>query len=99
MDLICSFDKTKNQHYFYRGKDCVENFCKILKELGTEIVIYEEKEMIRLTDEEIKSYREQRMGGFCFNKNKKKNLNFIIKTEIIVITPKNLEELLILIAI
>ena len=64
MDLICSFDKTKNQHYFYRGKDCVENFCKILKELGTEIVIYEEKEMIRLTDEEIKSYREQRNATY-----------------------------------
>ena len=35
---ICSFDNTKNKHYFYRGKDCVEKFYKDLKELETEII-------------------------------------------------------------
>ena len=35
---ICSFDNTKNKHYFYRGKDCIEKFCKDLKDLGTEII-------------------------------------------------------------
>ena len=25
---ICSFDDTKNRCYFYRGKDCIEKFCK-----------------------------------------------------------------------
>ena len=39
---ICSFDGTKNRRYFYRGKDCIENFCKDLKELGTEIINSEE---------------------------------------------------------
>ena len=24
LDLICSFDKTKNRHYFHRGKDLEE---------------------------------------------------------------------------
>ena len=33
---ICSFDNTKNKCYFFRGKDCIEKFCKDLKELGTE---------------------------------------------------------------
>ena len=28
--LICSFDDTKNKRYFYRGKDCIEKFCKDL---------------------------------------------------------------------
>ena len=28
---ICSFDDTKNRRYFYRRKDCIENFCKDLK--------------------------------------------------------------------
>ena len=28
---ICSFDDTKNRRYFYRGKDCIEKFCKNLK--------------------------------------------------------------------
>ena len=37
LSLICSFDEAKNKHYLYRGKDCIENFYKKLKELGTEI--------------------------------------------------------------
>ena len=32
LDLICSFDKTKTRHYLYRGKDCIENFCKRLEQ-------------------------------------------------------------------
>ena len=31
-----------------------ENFCKDLKELGMEIINFEEKEMISLTNKEIK---------------------------------------------
>ena len=90
---ICSFDDTKNRRYFYRGKDCIEKFCKDLKELGTEIINFEEKEMIPLTNKEIKSYEKQKVchickKKFCYDKNKK-------KSEIIVITPENLEELLI----
>ena len=41
LSLICSFDATENRYYLYRGKDCIENFCKKLKELGTEIINYE----------------------------------------------------------
>ena len=40
---ICSFDNTKNKHYFYRGKDCVEKFYKDLKELETEIINFKKK--------------------------------------------------------
>ena len=54
LSLICSFDATKSRHYFYRGKDCIENFCKKLKELGTEIINYKENEMISLADEQMK---------------------------------------------
>ena len=46
LSLICSFNTTKNRHYFYRGKDCIEIFCKKLKEPATEIINYKEKEMI-----------------------------------------------------
>ena len=28
----CSFGATKNKHDYYRGKDCMKNFCKKLKE-------------------------------------------------------------------
>ena len=54
LSLICSFDSTKNKHYVYRRKDCVDHFCRKLKELGTEIINYEKKDMISLTNEEIK---------------------------------------------
>ena len=74
--LICSFDDTKSKHYFYRLKDCIEKFCKDLKELGTEIINFEEKEMIPLTNKEIKSYEKQKVcyiceKKFCDDKNKK----------------------------
>ena len=47
----CSFDAAKNMHDCYRGKDCMERFCKDLKEDSTKIINYEKKEMIPLTDE------------------------------------------------
>ena len=65
MSLICSFDATKNRYYFYRGKDCIENFCKKLKELGTEIINCREKEMIPLTDGENKSYEKKKVCHIC----------------------------------
>ena len=48
----CSFDLTKNKLDYYGGKDCIEMFCKDLKEHSTKIINYEKKEMILLTDEE-----------------------------------------------
>ena len=62
-----------------------------------EIINFEEKEMILLTNKEIKSYEKQKVchickEKFCNNKNKK-------KSEIIAITLENLEELLIVNAI
>ena len=79
--------------YFYRGKDCIGKFRKDLKELRMEVINFEEKEMIPLTNNAIKSYEKQKVchickEKFCYDKNKK-------KSEIIVITPENLEELLI----
>ena len=67
----------KNRHYFYRRNNCIEKFCKNLKELGTEIISFEEKEMIPLTNKEIKSYETQKVSHickekFCNDKNKKK---------------------------
>ena len=58
---ICSFDDTKNKRYFYRGKDCIENFCKDLKELGKEIINFKKKEMKSLTNKEINSYEKQKV--------------------------------------
>ena len=38
-----SFDFTKNKLDFYRGKDCMERFCKKLKKHILKIINYEEK--------------------------------------------------------
>ena len=54
LSLNCSFDETKNRRKFYRRKDCIKKFCKDLKELATEIINYKDKEMVPLTDKEIK---------------------------------------------
>ena len=45
----CSFDKTKNKLDYYRGDDCMEKFCKDLREHATKIINYEKKDMIPLT--------------------------------------------------
>ena len=81
---ICSFDDTKTKRYFYRGKDCIEKFCKDLKELGTEIINFEKKEMIPLTNKEIKSYGKQKVcyiceKKFCDDKNKKSEYDLFHK--------------------
>ena len=39
----CSFDTTKNKLDYYRGKNCMKNFCLDLKEHATKIINYEKK--------------------------------------------------------
>ena len=54
----------------------MKRFCSELKELGTKIINYEQKEMIQLTDNENKYYEEQKecyicQKEFCYDKNQK----------------------------
>ena len=39
----CSFDPTKNKPDCYKGEDCIERFCKDLREHATRIINYEKK--------------------------------------------------------
>ena len=39
----CSFDKKENKLNNYRGKDCIEDLCKKLKENAMEIINHEKK--------------------------------------------------------
>ena len=100
----CSFDVTENKLECYRGEDCMERFCKDLRDHAMEIINYKEKEMILLTDEENKSYEKKKVCYICkrefsTDENDKMHLNYTIKSGIIVITPENLEKLLIVFAI
>ena len=47
-----SFDRTKNKLDYYRGKNCMKNFCLDLRKHSTKIINYEKKEMIPLTKKE-----------------------------------------------
>ena len=67
------------------------------------MINYVQKEMILLRGNGIKSQEKQKCHiskeGFVMIKIRKRNLNFIIESEIIVITLEHLEELLITFAI
>ena len=70
IEFVHSTQQKTNRIYIER--DCIERFCKDLKEPAMEIINYEEKEMIRLTDKENKSYEKQRVcyrckKKFCFD--------------------------------
>ena len=39
----CSFDATKNNHNYYRGKDCMKYICKDLRKHAEKIISYEKK--------------------------------------------------------
>ena len=85
LSLISSFDLKKNKHKFYRGRDCIEKFCKDLKELATKIINCKGKDMIPLTDNENKFYEEQKecqicKEKFCYDKNGKTKIENISKS-------------------
>ena len=55
-----SFDTTKNKFDFYRGENCMNEFCKVFKKHVTRIISCEKKEMIPLTKEVKKVHRRQK---------------------------------------
>ena len=61
----CSFDKTKNKLDYYRGNDCMEMFCKDLREHTTKIINYEKKDMIPLTKKEEKHHNKEKVCYIC----------------------------------
>ena len=92
----CSFDTTKNKLDYYRGKNCLKNFCLDLREHVTKIINYEKKEMVPLTKkEEHKSIISKKFVIYV-----KKDLvptitiKNIIRLEIIVTILENIEVLL-----
>ena len=68
MYTICSFDEKENILHYYREKDCIEKLCKKLRNRAMKIIKYEKKEMIPLTKEENKSYKEQETYDICEEK-------------------------------
>ena len=63
----CSFDEKENKLDYCRRKD-IEKLCKKLKQHAMKIINYESKEMIPLTYEENKTYKEQEACHICEEK-------------------------------
>ena len=61
----CSFDKSKNEQKYYRGKDCMIMFCRDLKEQAMKIINYEKKKIIPLTDKEKETHENQKVCYIC----------------------------------
>ena len=55
----------KNKLDCWRGKDCMEKFCKDLRDHAMKMINYEEKEMIPLTFRENKSYEIEKVCYIC----------------------------------
>ena len=61
----CSLDTTKSKLDYYRGKNCMKNFCLDLREHVTKLINYEKKEMIPLTKKEEKKHNKQKVCHIC----------------------------------
>ena len=61
----CSFDPIKNRLNCYKGEDCMESFCKDLREYEMKIMSYEKREIIPLTNEENELYEKQKVCYIC----------------------------------
>ena len=60
-----SVDTAKNKLDYYRGENCMINFCLDLKEHATKIINYEKKEMIPLRKKEKKMHNKQKVCYMC----------------------------------
>ena len=49
MSIIWAFDNIENKHTLYCGEDCMEKFCKSLREYDKNIIDFEKKKMSPLT--------------------------------------------------
>ena len=73
----CLFDAAKNKLHRYRGKDCMEKFCKDLREHAIKIVDYEKKIIILLM-KKISFMKSKKSATYV-----KKNLVLIMTESII----------------
>ena len=60
-----SFDESKNKFNYYRGDDCMEKFCKDLREHSTKIINYEKKKIMPLTTKEKLYHNKQKVCYIC----------------------------------
>ena len=75
MSTIWAFDRIENKHNLYRGKDCMKKFCTSLREHAKNIIGFEERKMLLLTKEELKSHQDAKICYICGKRFLKKFVN------------------------
>ena len=65
MSTIWTFDNIENKHTLYHGKDCMKEFCSSLREHAKNIIDFENKKMLPLIKEELKSHQDARNCHLC----------------------------------
>ena len=93
----CSFDAAKNHLDCYWGKNCIERFCKDLKEHTTKTITYGKRKMIPLSLMKSKKFVIYAKQNLILTT--MMIIKSIKKSEIIVIILKNIEELLMIFVI
>ena len=61
----CSYYSNKYKHSYCRGKDCMKNFYKDLKEHVMKITNFERQKMLSLIEKESKSCCKQKFCYMC----------------------------------
>ena len=66
MNIVRLYDK--NIHSFYRGKDCIQRFCKELRDKATEIINIPKKPLFPLTSDEQAKHKRSKICHICDEK-------------------------------
>ena len=56
VSTIWGFDHIENKHSLYRGKACMKELCKSLKNDPKKIINFKKTKMLSLTSQKLKSY-------------------------------------------
>ena len=92
MPTVLSFKNTGNKHIVYRGKDCIETFCKYLREHATKKINFK-KRKVKLLTKEQENQMKMRKSVISVKKNLETNISKIkniLKLEIIDVIKWNI---------
>ena len=63
--IHCPIDRSRKKSDSYGDIDCMKKFCADLKKHAVEMINYEKKDMLSLTNEEIESCSNQKVCNIC----------------------------------
>ena len=65
MSTTWAFNNIENKHTLYRREDCMKKFYESVREHSKNIIDFEKKKMISLTEEELKSNENGKVCYIC----------------------------------